>query len=844
MIKNELQEIYRDIVAKSYNVIFHILNEEGIVFINKKISFYTLNVPINLFNKIEIDEFNKFLNTPQIKYLLTDCLSSLILSEFIKKEHRRIEIADNVVNYCLEVIERYYISISDNNCIKKIKIFFEYIFNARYITKTLKNNKEIYFKLYKDNYFDDEIYFDSIKRVDKELCITYRCNNLVFESIKDKCRNIIQQMNEQGFIYLVGEFQFNDFYISPILFTNNNIDSKNKIKYSQFNMFTQTMTKSVYEKIGEGWKNIFCSDDIVYVIGGPGSGKSLFLQNIINNYENLNIKNSQDFLLIYGDLRNFWFDKKDDIKSVEKFLMDSMTSIIGANDITYDFLQYFLNRGRCIILLDALDEVPKKARENVHGKIINYFSAFNPNNKICITSRDRGFIPKKDIKSFQIFPLIRYDIEEYLDKMILLKKFNKNHKIKFLEQAQVLIDKGFLNSFLVLSLLVNIFKAEKELPENKIELYKKCFDYISKKREEEKSKGYYDWTKINPLMKDSTFMVLSTLAVPNNNDIDREEIEFQLKKYYKRKYSNEAETENAINEFLNFCSNRTELIVPSATDNKFRFFHRSFFEYFYARHICQQSSVEEIYESINMFDIDSEIFELTVSLIKQENEIKYQDLLDYIFEQVEIDIVRDYPNFFPFCILTLVMQVVDDRYYIDKYYKIAVNHIDYMKNEKISIINQYLLQICLQKGIEDNYDRKKEFKNIYESECIKYILNLFSCTKKRNKSTINSTNNGTKKIDGELNDISDVEKYEGEILIEGEVSQIPFFVLVYQNYFDISEVVQTFREQIFAQLVNKKYHIIDKEKYKLITGAKKFFSYNEKDCKNFIQFYLNKKKFR
>lgn len=834
MKKVKVEDIYIEIVTESYNVILPILEVEAIKFIKKNILLYASNIQINLY-RIEIKDFKEFLNAPQIKYLLIDCLRSLILSEFVDEKNRKILVADNVIYYCLEVIEKYYPLISDDRCVRTIIEFFKLIFISRHLARILKKYKNIFLKLHKQDYIKYEIYKNSLQRVKNELSIKYRYNNLNFEDVKDKYQNKIRQNYEQGFIYFLGDFQFNDFYISPILLSNNNNENKNIDQYARFNIYTKTMSKKEYRRVGGAWKNIFCLDDIVYVIGGPGSGKSLFLQNIINNYKEINIKKSQDFLLIYCDLRTFWFDEKDDIKSVGKFLQESMISNTGVSDITQEFLQYYLDQGRCIVLLDALDEVPKKARDNVHGKIINYFSTCNPNNKVCITSRDRGFIPKRDIKSFQISPLIRYDIEEYLDKMISLKKFKGDHKLIFLEQAQVLIDKGFLNNFLVLSLLVNIFKAEKELPENKIELYKKCFDYIAKKREEEKSKSDYDWAKIYPLMKDSTFMVLSQLAIPNNNDFDREEIEKQLKEYYKRKYSNDAETDNAINEFLNFCSNRTELIVPSTVDNKFRFFHRTFFEYFYAKYLCQQSSVKNIYKDMNMFDIDSEIFELTVALIKQENEIKYQNLLDYIFEQLEIDVSIKDPNFFSFGVLTLAMQVVDDRYYIDKYYKIIINHITYMKNKKISRMNQHLLQIYMQKGIEDNHDRKIEFKNTYEFECIKYILNLFFYAKKRKESDMNV-------IYEDFNDILDVEKYRGEILIEGEEPQVPFFVLVYQNYFDIGKVLRTFNEKTVVKWINRKNKIIpDDEIYILNKGYQNYRNFKEEDCKEFLQFYLSKK---
>lgn len=133
----------------------------------------------------------------------------------------------------------------------------------------------------------------------------------------------------------------------------------------------------------------------------------------------------------------------------------------------------------------------------------------------------------------EIFPLNSKDIEDYIEKMISLKKFKREEKNTFMEQASVLIEKDSLNNFLVLSLLVNIYKAEKELPENKIDLYKKCFEYIAKKREEEKSKTGYNWKNIYPLMKDSTFINLSILAAPNNRDVERKQIETLLLNQYK-----------------------------------------------------------------------------------------------------------------------------------------------------------------------------------------------------------------------------------------------------------------------------------------------------------------------
>ena len=69
---------------------------------------------------------------------------------------------------------------------------------------------------------------------------------------------------------------------------------------------------------------------------------------------------------------------------------------------------------------------------------------------MCITSRARGFLPEKNIEVFEIEPLDRVQIQTYVDNIIKLGKFDKSDRESFLQQTQILVDKGFLNSFLVL----------------------------------------------------------------------------------------------------------------------------------------------------------------------------------------------------------------------------------------------------------------------------------------------------------------------------------------------------------------------------------------------------------
>lgn len=514
---------------------------------------------------------------------------------------------------------------------------------------------------------------------------TYKSNS-DYENIKNEYYKILKENNSEAHIYLLDKFPFNKFYVPPIL-QNYSLEDDD---------FPFLEDLDVLEKDNDGWKYIFDRHNMVYIVGGAGYGKSLFTKKIINDYQQMNIFKSEEYLVIYGELKNFYEQNSYTPLSLLQFLQNCITSttLMDETSISLDFIEYYLKRGRCLILLDALDEVEKSKRADLHSTLVSNLKNLNPNNKICITSRERGFIPEKNIEVFKIRPLSREQIEKYVDKIIALKKFDKSDKEAFMQQTYTLVNKGFLNSFLVLSLLINIYKGERELPENKLELYQKCFEYIANKREKEKTSVRYDWKNITPIMKENTFIELSEMCFPNNRNVDKNEVKERLIDIYKNKYPCDADTENAIDEFLVFCSDRTELFVPSAED-KFKFFHRSFFEYFYSLYIfTRYTDAEQILDKFLKFDVDSEVFELTVAMLKQKYEDRYQALLDLMFTKAYEEFNQSNPKYTVFNILLLSMQVVDDVKYKNDFLKMIIEYKKhFINNDKLrnlfTIINIY-----------------------------------------------------------------------------------------------------------------------------------------------------------
>lgn len=429
---------------------------------------------------------------------------------------------------------------------------------------------------------------------------------------------------------------------------------------------------------------IFQHTDIVYVIGGAGYGKSLFLKNLCVSPPQCMCSQENPALIIRGDLKRM-IRPDGSFKSMLEYLSECFTngSLQSPEELPPGFLQRCLRAGRCLILLDALDEVGNDQRNELHQLVITYFRDSGAKNKVCITSRDRGFIPEKKIFCLSIQSITEKDVREYVDRFIALGKFQESEKERFIKQASSLIDKGFVKGFLTLSLLLAIYKNEQELPANKVALYQKCFEYIANTREKNKNLLYnsstgkeYDWDMLAKLMGDATFMELAQQGTPNNRDIPRDAIDELMTRLYVQRFHSETQCRDAIEVFLQFCADRTEVFVPSPNSNtEYRFFHRSFYEFFYANYIATRTRcVEDTYLKLDGFEVDSELFELLVQLYNKNNPTYLRELIQYAFQQAEEQLQNPTGSASrAFDILVLIMQTADENDFLEQFIRLFLD---------------------------------------------------------------------------------------------------------------------------------------------------------------------------
>lgn len=566
-------------------------------------------------------------------------------------------------------------------------------------------------ELYAIPYFLNQAIDLAFKRYNESSTLNFESIDL-FENTRATYTKLISERYCKNHIPGIDTLEFSQFYIFP------------KFNYYVRNEKMDKKSSEINNDYIVNWNDVFEISNIISIIGGPGFGKTLFLKNLLLNYSNLNILNSEKALPIYCNLKEFIENKKaKKAYSIQDFILDSMLDSTACEGLSRDFLNYFISNGRCLLLFDALDEVDIDEREKLCSLLLVFLKNINKNNKICITTRDRSLIPETPI-ILSVKAINIDDIKDYLLLMSKIEKFSVNDIDIFLDQCKPLIESNFLTNFLMIALMVGIFKGERKLPENKIDLYEKCVSYIARTREIEEKKGNYRFDLIHTIISnDLTFEKLSYLTRRINNETHKKEIEELLTETFKKRYSDENSTLYAINQFLKFSTERTELFVQGKQDH-YRFFHRSFFEYYYSKYVIKYLlSNEELFLELLEFGSDSEIFELTIAYLKTNNYERYLDFLDEILLKVKNN--KDLrKNDSVLQMVKEFMFIADEHHYLSIFYKLCFGRIKFLDFYS-SRNNEYKLTVIIRKLYDLNTDFVVDVMKYYKEDFIAVILKNF-----------------------------------------------------------------------------------------------------------------------
>ena len=249
-------------------------------------------------------------------------------------------------------------------------------------------------------------------------------------------------------------------------------------------------------------------------------------------------------------------------------------------------------------------------------------------------------------------------------------------------------------------------------------------------------------------------------------------------------------------------------------------------------------TVEKIFDGLKQFDVDSEVFELTFALIKQNNELKYQNLINYIFEKCNEELgISDLNKISAFNILTLGMRVITGVEYRNKYIDFLITNKEYIINQS-NLLNDRIYEVITSNNeycekIDDEYSREAKLKII--SSVFSSMKQIIIKTKRLNN-VISENRNLFKEDHIELSMV-DLAKYIKEEIIYSFNNC--FYCNLYILYNNIQNFfIENINFDAFNYLINNtcfnKNKLIDENIIELYNQYEKFDDELKRDIANAI----------
>lgn len=370
-----------------------------------------------------------------------------------------------------------------------------------------------------------------------------------------------------------------------------------------FNRYRELRGDLPRAAVGSSWRDVFERVGHTVLLGDPGGGKSTLSKKLCLEAGRA-FQAGEGYLPIFVQLRTYISYAVADERLTLSRHVNHLIQGIAPNPEDEEHLKsvllYHLRVGRAFIVFDGLDEVlTAPNRRRVVDDITTFAKAF-PLCKILVTSRYVGYEtqPLPEFSHLGVEPLT----DDCIDQIFLnitVKALGKTEDEAKAALPSFKVDcrnkaSDFAQSPLILTLIIIIYGKKSEIPDNRASLYASCAELLFE--------VWDSYRAINPYLPERyrLFDLLMHIAAELSEKeeyggrITKDDLERVARNFFREDYidNREGRSAEAAVRLVEHLTGRS-WILHEIGENLFEFTHRTFLEYFYAKHLEAKFEITE-----------------------------------------------------------------------------------------------------------------------------------------------------------------------------------------------------------------------------------------------------------
>lgn len=219
----------------------------------------------------------------------------------------------------------------------------------------------------------------------------------------------------------------------------------------------------------------------ILIRGTGGIGKSMMMRHLFLHFsEHFSESNTIPFLV---PLKNF----SENELNLETFVFNAAHGF--DHDLLFEDFETVLKKGKCLVLLDGLDEIPGIARHHFDNLLADFLKAYQKNHIVISSRPTSNFV---QFGHFQVLDVEPFSKEKALELIDKLEYHDPEAKAKFLDDLDKKLYRShqqFASNPLLLTIMLMTYTSYGEVPAKQHIFYAKAYETMA--RLHDASKGAY-----------------------------------------------------------------------------------------------------------------------------------------------------------------------------------------------------------------------------------------------------------------------------------------------------------------------------------------------------------------